>query len=415
MRYSRRERISHVLRRLGMSPYYELSLSLASPADAVAAALDLSTPVPTPPHIPPPATKDDAKTTLIFEGVTWWFERMGAPDRLIEERLVWFWHDHFATGMAKVRYRYLMWVQHLTIRNLATGNFADLLRAITSDPAMLIYLDGIFNRKGSINENYGREVMELFTMGNGHYTEADVVAAARSFSGWAVNLPTAADPTAAPWESEFVPTRFDDGTKTLLGVTGPLGTDEAIDVLLDQPATAEFIATKLHTELVGYPPPRRAELLRLAAAFRQDYEVMDLVEAIVDGPEFLSNRAVRARVRNPIERTIGLVHAFTPVAEWPEVAWDAMRNADYFLPMRPPNVAGFPSGEKLLSPNRLVHGFDLLAVVDPALLPAYSTRKMFRRLGIWDVSDTSRQVVDGETDPVRKLALAVNSPEYLVA
>ena len=150
---------------------------------------------------------------------------MASGDRLIEERLVWFWHDHFATSLAKVRFPYLMWQQHLTLRQHATGNYADLLHAVARDPAMLLYLDGITNAAQERNENFGRECLELFTMGrDGGYTQNDVVEASRSFTGWVVNIPGRPFASAlrrSPGARCSFRNATIAGTKTLLGKTGP--------------------------------------------------------------------------------------------------------------------------------------------------------------------------------------------------
>ena len=146
---------------------------------------------------------------------------MQQPDRMIEERLTWFWHDHFATSVVKVREPYLMYRQHLTLRNHATGNFADLLKAVARDPAMLVYLDGITNAADERNENFGRECLELFTMGrDGGYTQDDVVAASRAFTGWVVDLPGRRFSArleqltgVQPWDAVFVARRHDDGVE----------------------------------------------------------------------------------------------------------------------------------------------------------------------------------------------------------
>ena len=172
---------------------------------------------------------------------------------------MWFWHDHFASSVAKVRVPYMMWQQHLLLRKHATGNFAELLHAVSKDPAMLWYLDGVTNTVRSRNENFGREVMELFTIGRGNYTEQDVVEASRAFTGWAVNilgLPqlAALSAVAPPWNATFLAARHDNGTKTLLGTTANLDLDGALDVLLNHEATATRIAGKLYTELVGVAP-----------------------------------------------------------------------------------------------------------------------------------------------------------------
>ena len=158
---------------------------------AIDVALDLSAPAAQPLELAAPADYEAARNVqAIAEPIAWWIGRMASSDRLVEERLVWFWHDHFATSIAKVRVPYLMWQQHLTIRQHATGNFAELLHAIARDPAMILYLDGITNAAQERNENFGRECLELFTMGrDGGYTQNDVVEASRAFTGWVVNIP----------------------------------------------------------------------------------------------------------------------------------------------------------------------------------------------------------------------------------
>ena len=187
MEVSSRERISHVIRRLSMGVHADLVRSVDDAGAAIDAALDLSAPAPQPLEFPAPADYEVGRNVQqIALPITWWLERMASGDRLVEERMVWFWHDHFATSVAKVRVPYLMWQQHLTLRKHATGNYADLLHAVARDPAMLLYLDGITNAAQERNENFGRECLELFTMGrNGGYTQNDVVEASRSFTGWA--------------------------------------------------------------------------------------------------------------------------------------------------------------------------------------------------------------------------------------
>ena len=151
----------------------------------------------------PTDVKSGNKVREVLEMVDWWVGRMQQPDRLVEERLTWFWHDHFATSVAKVRVPYLMWQQHLTLRQHATGNFADLLKAVARDPAMLLYLDGITNAADERNENFGRECLELFTMGrDGGYTQDDVVAALTR-----VHRVGRRDPRAGPRWRAWVPRR----------------------------------------------------------------------------------------------------------------------------------------------------------------------------------------------------------------
>ncbi len=416
MAYSTRERTSHVLRRLGMGASAGLAASLAGPDDAIAAALDLTAPPAEPPDMEPPPDRESARNDRDVEtAFRFWLGQMAGSPRLVEERLVWFWHDHFATSLRKVRAPYLMWQQHLTIRRHATGSFAELLHAIAVDPAMLLYLDGAANRRGAVNENFGREVMELFTLGRGSYSEDDVVAAARAFSGWVVNVPgrPRSLDRADPWAAVFVPFRHDGGSKNLLGVTGRLDAAGAVDVLLGHPATGEHVAAKLYRCLVGLPadePTRK----RLGEVFRRDYSTLALVEAIVADPAFTSDAAVRARVRTPLERAIGIAQGFAGHDGAGRALVRGLRAAGY-VPWLPPNVAGFPEGERLLDPHRLIHGFDLAALADPRRLGGAGGAELFARLGVFDVDPATLDRLDRAGGPAVRLALAVNAPEYLVA
>ena len=183
---------------------------------------------------------------------------------------------------------------------------------------MLWFLDGVTNTARERNENFGREVMELFTIGRGNYTEQDVVEASRAFTGWAVNilgLPAVGCAQRSGRRRGLrgsSPARHDNGTKTLLGTTANLDLDGALDVLLNHEATATRIAGKLYTELVGVAPPDKTAK-RLGKTFRdQNYAVMPLVEAIVAEPAFTSEHAVGVKTRSPIEKLVGIVQAIPP-------------------------------------------------------------------------------------------------------
>ena len=409
------ERISHVFRRLGYGSQPDLIESADSTAAAIASALDLSVPPADVPQLEPPldqeAIRDRSQTRIVLAH---WLNQLVSSPRRIEERLVWFWHDHFATDLRKVKVPYLMYRQHLTVRKHATGSFADLLHAVAADPAMLIYLDGAQNAVDSLNENFGREVMELFTIGRGYYTEDDVLEASRAFTGWVVlraggRAERLID--GEPWSAQFVPFRHDGNDKTLLGTTGPLDTAGAVDVLLEQDRTAEYVGGKLFYELVGYWPDS-AVSQRIATAFRRDYSVLALVDAIVDEPAFLSDLAVRTRVRSPLEKAVGIAQAFEPTREAPGSLENTLRTMNY-IPFVPPNVAGYPEGARLLDPHRLIHTFDFVSLL-PQSVPELSTSDLMARLGIYDVSEQSRRVLDMAPAGPTRAALAVNSPEYHV-
>jgi hypothetical protein len=171
----------------------------------------------------------------------WWADRMVATNRPLQEKLALFWHGHFASSEEKVRDYRKMLGQVTLFQEHAAGNFGTLLSAVTRDPAMLVFLDAGQNLKGRPNENFGRELMELFTMGVGHYTEQDIREAARAFTGWRDN----------DLGFHIDDAQHDDGDKTVLGHTGPFGGQEVLDIILAQPATANFIAGKLYRSWCG--------------------------------------------------------------------------------------------------------------------------------------------------------------------
>jgi uncharacterized protein (DUF1800 family) len=404
-----------------MGAHPDLLADLDDADAAITRALDTSGAAVTPLTMTMPTdvkTGDKVRDTLAM--VDWWVDRMQQPDRLVEERMTWFWHDHFATSVQKVRVPYLLMQQHATLRQHALGNFGELLHAVAKDPAMLLYLDGITNAATERNENFGRECMELFTMGrDSGYTQDDVVAAARSFTGWVVAIPgrPQLERLGAPWSAVFLPRRHDAGAKTLLGVTGAFDMDGALDVLLEQPATARFVVTKLWRELVGREP-ESATVVDLARDFRRDYEVRPLVEAIVGHDAFASDDAVRAKYRSPVEKLVGIAQAAGGTTSTGSGARArrtigparALRSMSS-LPFLPPNVAGFPKGPRLLGPSDLVHTFDLVQVVDgpPA---ASSVDALLARFGVFDVTDSTRSVLSRERDHGRRFVLAASSPEY---
>ena len=395
MEYSENERISHVARRLGFGIEPEILNNSNTVDDAITATLDLTEETPEPTDLVTPIDLDSSKTPQQRQApFRYWFTQMIEGPRRIEERLTWFWHDHFATSDRDVKMPYMMYVQHLMLRKHATGNFADLLYEVATDPAMLFYLDGVQNKVGSINENFGREVMELFTLGIGNYTEEDVLAASAAFSGWIVTpgAERAERFEAEPWTAHFVPKRHDATTHTLLGNTGSHDAQDAVDILLDQPATAEYVGSKLYRELVGLEPDS-STTKRIADAFRRDYSIMSLVEAVIDSQAFTSNDAIRAKVRTPLERAIGLaqVYGYENLAGRTSLALRTLENLGY-APFNPPNVAGYPKGTRLLGPYDLVHGFDLTGMLPEHNTDA-TTTELTERLGIFDLTEGTRKVL----------------------
>ena len=168
---------------------------------------------------------------------TWWLERMTVAQRPIAEKMMLFWHAHFATSIEKVNEASFMFGQNETLRSLGLGRFEPLAQAVAKDPAMMIWLDANQNKKGSPNENFARELMELFTIGIGSYTDADVREAARAFTGWRI------DKQSGAFSSQ--PRNFDAGAKTVLGQTGSFTGEQIVTILTKQPAAARFVTAKL--------------------------------------------------------------------------------------------------------------------------------------------------------------------------
>jgi uncharacterized protein (DUF1800 family) len=280
-----------------------------------------------------------------FELKSWWLTEMLVTSSPLTEKMTLFWHNHFVSSHQKVRSPQLMYRQNVLLRRHALGNFGALLHAVARDPAMVIYLDSASNRKGQPNENFAREVMELFTLGEGNYTERDVKEAARAFTGWGVD----------PDRGEFVFRRraHDDGVKTVLGRTGNLDGDKVLGILLAQPQTAELIAAKLWREFVS-PEPDPDEVRRIARVLREsDYEIRPALRAMLTSDAFYApaNRAVL--IKSPVELVVGTLRqfSFTTGEPLPFVLGVALLGQNLFAP---PNVKGWPGGEMWINSTTLL-------------------------------------------------------------
>lgn len=318
---------AHVLRRLTFGPSRGQldELSGVAPADLVARLLAAG-----PLDVEDPELGSDDDYARLPQ---WWLDIMTRPDAGLHEKLTWFWHGHLTSSLDKSSPS-LMLRQHRLLREHALGNFRTLLQTITVDAAMLYWLDGAGSTIDAPNENYAREVMELFALGHdAGYTEADVRAGARAFAGWWVD---------GDHDDEV---RFDPESG-LVGRVELLGrevrdTAEAIDAICDHPACAAHIAGALHHFLVGEAPDtdRRAEL---AAVFvDHDLEILPLIEAIVSHPSFLEIRSNRPR--SAVEWFVAVQHFYDLTIDW----WplDALGQVPFF----PPNVAGWSGWSRWVS------------------------------------------------------------------
>jgi uncharacterized protein (DUF1800 family) len=237
----------------------------------------------------------------------WWFMRMLATRRPLQEKMTLFWHDHFATSSEKVTSPYMMLAQNQILREGATGKFHDLLMGVSKDPAMLLWLDNQYNVSGHPNENFAREVMELFTLGIGHYTERDIQEGARAFTGWGFGVKGRRQPPAnakKPAKNQvFIDNaaNHDTGTKEFLGNKGNFDGDDVIGILCSQPRTAQYLTWKLW-EWFAYPNPDDELVQRLADPFfRQGLNIKVLLRSIMESPEFYSEKAYRAIYKNPVD------------------------------------------------------------------------------------------------------------------
>ncbi len=285
----------------------------------------------------------------------WWVRRLAESPRPFEERMTLFWHGRFTSGFREVQNPVFMLEQNQLLRRLALGNYRDLLIGISKDRAMLRYLDNAKNRKQSPNENFARELMELFTLGEGNYTETDVREAARAFTGWTLN------------DDGFVfrAALHDDGVKTVLGRTGPLDGTDVIDAILDRPHCAQHLAGALVRSFVS-PTAHRRLIDGLAAEIRrQNYELKPVVKTLLRSRAFYDLSYRGQIVKSPVEAVIGAARTLgVPIAS-PFDAQRVMAAMGQEL-MQPPNVKGWDGGmawintatlfERYNAVGRLIHG-----------------------------------------------------------
>lgn len=275
----------------------------------------------------------------------WWLREMVTTPSPLTERMTLFWHNHFVSAQPKVRYTQLMYRQNVLLRKHALGRFDELLHAVAKDPAMLIYLDSATNRRGAPNENFAREVMELFTLGEGQYREDDVKQAARAFTGWSIDLDS----------GEYMFRRFlhDGGDKTVFGKTGSYDGDAVLDLILAQPAAAEFIVRKLWREFVS-PRPDEARVRKIAAQFRSSgWSIAVAVRALLLQPEVVERNEDNALVKSPSELVVGLLRQSNGELTQPVAAAVALAGMGQNL-FSPPNVRGWPGGEAWINTQTLL-------------------------------------------------------------
>jgi hypothetical protein len=283
-----------------------------------------------------------ANREAINATVDWWLHRMAFGQHPLQEKLTLFWHGHFVTSAKDERSASAMWNQNELLRANALGNFGKFVGAISRDPAMLDYLNNTQNRKAHPNENYARELMELFTLGIGNYTENDVKQAARAFTGWAHD------------GDDFVFRRFDhdNGIKTFLGQTGNFNGGDIIDIILAQDVCARFIASKLF-RFFAYEEVDDALAQALGSQFRDSrYELRPLVRTILNSKAFYSSLAIGSQIKSPIQLVIGTIRQLD-LQMPPERAMMGALTQMGQVPFAPPNVRGWPGGRIWINTSTL--------------------------------------------------------------
>jgi uncharacterized protein (DUF1800 family) len=294
----------------------------------------------------------------------WWLYRMLYTPHPLREKLTLFWHNHFATSNSKVNNAGYMLGQYELMRRHALGNFRTLLQEMSRDPAMLVWLDTNLSKKGKPNENYARELMELFSLGIGNYSETDIREAARAFTGWEIK----------DGKGFFNPAQHDDGDKTVLGRTGKFRGEDIVNICLEQKSCPYFIVGKLYRFLISETVPATSELLEpLATEFRRsDYDFGALVKRMLRSNLFFSPTVYRTRVKAPVDFALGIVRALegrigtTALAQ---VLESLGQNVFY-----PPSVKGWDGGTTWLNGQTLLNRQNLSLALTSTEDPRFGRR-----------------------------------------
>lgn len=365
---------AHLLRRAGFggSPSDVQRLARASMQGAVASLVGFpaTSPLPDAPNLPDESAVDaelfdhvrtrgakdpqlvelrKSRRKLERQGIIatqlWWLDRMIATPAPLQEKMTLFWHGHFTTAAIQkgVTPREIV-AQNALFRKYALGNVRELTQQVSADPAMLKYLDNRYNAKAHPNENYARELMELFTLGIGNYSERDVREGARAWTGLRIGRGTE--------DVSLNPRLHDDGSKTFLGKTGNFSGRDVVDIIFTQPAASKYFATKI-LEAFVYDDPEPPLVDEVAALLRKnDFNLRPVMSTLLVSNVFYSPRAYRALVKSPVEFVVGSYQLFGVPAADPK-ALAALRRMNQVL-FYPPNVKGWPGGSTWINSTTIL-------------------------------------------------------------
>ena len=423
--HSARSRIAHLYRRAGFGARpEEIDAGVARGYRAtVDHLLDL-----TPPD-PGVATLADPTFTNVWadfmtvrrhrrseasQMMLWWLNRMIGATNPLPEKLTLFWHGHFATSLQKVRAPELMFRQNQLFRSMGAGRFEPLAQAVAKDAAMMVWLDSNSNQRESPNENFARELFELFTLGEGNYAEADVKAAARAFTGWRVSPRTQ--------NFAFAPRLHDGDAKLLFGEVGTFGGEDVVRLVTSRPECARFITARVWSHFARPVTPDDPIVTELSDAFTPELDVRALLRAIFLHPEFDSPATRTGLVKQPIEYVAGVLRALGRRAEGIDLL-RALRQLGQ-EPFLPPSVGGWPAnGYWISTASSLARmRFAEAQARDADLTPVSSVSPRARPAAVahllsvdgWGPTTTSalQQVA---AEPRSLLTLALVAPEYVLA
>jgi uncharacterized protein (DUF1800 family) len=336
----------------------------------------------------------------------WWLNRMATTSYPLEEKLTLYWHGHFATAASKVHHTSYMLRQNSLLRGHAAGNFRELCNALTPDAAMLLWLDGNDNQRNELNENYGREFMELFTLGRDRYTQPDVVEAARAFSGYRVD---------GAGRVTFHKDLHDDGVKTFLGQRGKWGATDITDIVLDRhpdgPVAARYVARRM-AAFFHHPDPEPAVVDAMAASFRAGnrYDIRAMVRTLLLRPEFADGS--RLTIKSPAEvvasaaRGLGLARRGLDTADLDQLAQACSAMGQQLF--NPPDVSGWKGGATWANTATVLARYNFAAlaasyvdsdVTQRALdgasgVPEATAKPWMDRLGILALSPSTQRAID---------------------
>lgn len=348
----------------------------------------------------------------------WWMARMIATSTPLREKLTLFWHGHFATGASKVRDPKLMYLQNQVFRSQGSGSFEVLTQSVAKDGAMMFWLDTETDKKAHPNENFARELMELFTIGIGNYTQADVTAGARAFTGWTYSR--------TAYQYMFRARQHDDGTKTFLDQTGNFGGEDVVSILVHKPESAAFVMAELWSHFAYPVHPTDPVIADLVSAYGSGLDLTAALRAIYIHPRFRSAQARTGLVKQPIEYLAGAARALKLGVNGAagRLSLSSVADALGQTAFNPPNVGGWGQNSywldtataelRLKAAAYLAREADLSEIEStPAQQRVGATADLLGLDG-WGPT-TAAALATQAARPTELVALALVSPEYVLA